>query len=149
MLWVAAFVAAAIVLAIAAVVVSRESRRLAAEEYRPVFDLEDAVTWVAEHVPFEVAAELSHDDVRRILRWHLDYVRVRSASPNGREAHHAPGPVVVGGADVVSHLVQRSEAAGHPYTSSHVGAVLDAELGYLHSIGAIGPAADPGEGTSS
>ena len=55
-------VALALVFAIAAVVVGREARRLDAEPPRPVFDPDEAVEWVANHLPFEVSAVLSHDD---------------------------------------------------------------------------------------
>ena len=143
MSWVAAVAIAIVLLAIAIVVIGREARRMAAEEPRAVFDLEDAVAYVADHVPFDVAAELSYDDVRRIIRFHLDYVRVRSSSPNGHEPG-MPGPVVAGGPDVVEFIVGRGRDVGQPYTPEQVTAVLDAELGYLESIGAIGPPADPG-----
>ena len=51
-------VALAIIFALAAVVVGREARRLDAVPPRPVFDLDEAVEWVAEHLPFEVSAVL-------------------------------------------------------------------------------------------
>ncbi len=60
-------VALAIAFAVAAAVVGREALRLDAEPPRPVFDPDEAVEWVANHLPFEVSAELSHDDVRQIL----------------------------------------------------------------------------------
>ena len=59
------------VFAIAAIVVGREARRLATKEPGRVFEFEDAVSWVCDHVGPEVAAILSPDDVRRILNWHL------------------------------------------------------------------------------
>ncbi|MBW3649421.1 MAG: hypothetical protein KY458_02525, partial [Actinobacteria bacterium] len=61
----------ALAFAVAAVVVGREARRLDAQPPRPVFDPDEAVEWVANHLPFEVSALLSHDDVRRILDWNL------------------------------------------------------------------------------
>ena len=62
-----AVVVAVIVFAIAAFVIGREARRLDAVPPRPVFDINEAVAWVADHLPFEVTAVLSHDDVRRII----------------------------------------------------------------------------------
>src|SRR5947209_10473093 len=139
----AVVVAAAIVFAIAAVVVGREARRLAAEPRRPVFDFEDAVAWVCRHVGDDIAAELTPDDVRRILHWHLEYFRLKGVSSNGS----GPGgdrPVVVGGAETVDFVMSRAEALGSPYTSAQVHAVLDAQMAYLETIGAIGPATGPG-----
>ena len=80
-------VALAIVFAVAAVVVGREARRLDAEPPRPVFDPDEAVEWVANHLPFEVSAVLSHDDVRQILDWNLQYFRSKGVSGNGSTPH--------------------------------------------------------------
>lgn len=131
-----------VVFAIAAIVIGREARRLDAVPPRPTFDLEEAVQWVAENLPFEVSAVLSHDDVRRIIDWNLEYFRTKAVSGNGHSAEGS-GPVVVGGAETVDYVLARAEALGSPYTPVQVHAVLDAQLFYLEAIGAIGPEAPP------
>ncbi|MGH9154636.1 MAG: hypothetical protein ACRD1K_02005 [Acidimicrobiales bacterium] len=139
-----AIVAVALVFVIAAVVIGREARRLDAVPPQPAFELEEAVDWVADHLPFEVSAVLSHDDVRRIIDWNLEFFRLKGVSGNG----HSPaptGPVVVGGAETVEYVLVRAEAAGTPYTPPQVHAVLDAQMEYLEAIGAIGPEAPPEE----
>ena len=45
--------------------------------------MDEAVAWVAQHLPFEVSAVLSYDEVRKILDWHLEYLRIRGVSSNG------------------------------------------------------------------
>ena len=137
--------AAVAVFAIAAVVVGREARRLSAETPQRVFDFEDAVSWVCQHVSDEVAAVLTPDDVRRILNWHLEFFRLRGVASNGSSARPPKGPVVVGGAETVDYVLMRAEAVGSPYTPEQVHAVLDAQMTYLESIGAVGPQADPDE----
>ena len=144
MVLVFAFLVAGIVFAIAAVVVGREARRLDAVPPHPTFDLGEAVEWVAEHLPFEVSAVLSHDDVRRIIDWNLEYFRSKGVAGNGQSAH-VQGPVIVGGAETVDHVLRRAEALGSPYTPAQVHAVLDAQMTYLEVIGAVGPEAPPGE----
>jgi hypothetical protein len=139
--------AAAAVFAIAAVVVGREARRLAAQPRRPVFDFEDAVAWVCRHVGDAVAAVLSPDDVRRILHWHLEYFRLKGVSANGSRPS-ADRPVVVGGAETVDFVLSRAEAVGSPYTSAQIHAVLDAQMAYLQTIGAVGPVTEPPSGSS-
>ena len=139
-----AFVVAAVVFAIAAVVVGREARRLDAVPPRPVFDLDEAVSWVAEHLPFEVGAVLSHDDVRRIIDWNLEFFRTKGVSGNGHTAL-AEGPVIVGGAETVDYVLARAATSGDGYTAAQVHAVLDAQMTYLEAIGAIGPEAPPDE----
>ena len=66
-------IAAIVVFAIAAATVGTVVARLADAPRPTVLRVDDSVTWIAERLPFEVAAEISHDDVRRILDWHLDY----------------------------------------------------------------------------
>ena len=149
MLAVFAVLALLAVFGIAAVVVGRESSRLAGEAPRPVFDLDEAVEWVAAQVPFEVSAVLSHDDVRRILRWNLDELAAvglsAPAPPSSGDARVAPEElVVVGDSDAAAAVLARAAAAGRELTAEQVGAVLEAQFRYLEAIGAVGPLA-PGQ----
>ena len=137
-------IVAAVVFAIAAFVIGREARRLDAVAPRPVFDMDAAVTWVADHLPYEVSAVLSHGDVRRILDWNLEYFRTKGVSGNGSSVH-TEGPVVVGGAETVDWVLGRAQAVGTTYSAAQVHAVLDAQMMYLEAIGAIGPEAPPGD----
>ena len=133
-----------LVFAIAAAVVGREARRLDAVPPRPVFDMDEAVEWVSEHLPFEVSAVLSHADVRRIIDWNLEYFRTKGVSGNG-SGPITDGPVVVGGAETVDYVLARAISEGVDYTAPQVHAVLDAQMSYLEAIGAIGPEAPPDE----
>jgi hypothetical protein len=137
--------AVAAVFVIAAVVIGREARRLAAQPVQRTFNFEDAVAYVCDHVNQQVAAVLTPDDVRRILDWHLEYFRLKGVSGNG-SGPHVDGPVVVTGAETVGFVLMKAEAAGTPYTPEQVHAVLDAQMGYLTEIGAVGPVADPDDG---
>jgi hypothetical protein len=139
-----AVVALLIVFVIAAVVIGREAKRLGNVPPKPVFDFEEAVEWVCRHVSDDVAAELSPDDVRQIINWHLEYFRLKGVSSNGHGTQ-SEGPVVVGGAETVDFVLTRAESAGSTYTPAQVHAVLDAQMTYLEAIGAIGPV-DPPEG---
>lgn len=136
--------AVAVVFAIAAVVIGREARRLAAQPPQRVFDFEDAVTWVCDNVGPEVAAVLSPDDVRRILNWHLEYFRVKGVSSNGSSST-SDSPVVVSGAETVDFVLGRAESAGAEFTPEQIHAVLDAQMGYLEDIGAVGPVEERGD----
>jgi hypothetical protein len=136
--------AVAAVFAIAAVVVGREARRLATRAPGRVFEFEDAVAWVCDHVEAEVAAVLTPDDVRRILNWHLEFFRIKGVSSNGHTAE-SDAPVVVSGAETVEFVMMKAEAAGTTYTPAQIHAVLDAQMGYLEDIGAVGPVQDGDE----
>jgi hypothetical protein len=132
------------VFAIAAVVIGREARRLDAVPPRPVFDMEEAVTWVAEHLPFEISAVLSHDDVRNIIDWNLEYFRSKGVSGNGSHPR-LDAQVVIGGAETVDWVMSKAQQNGSAFTAAQIHAVLDAQMTYLEAIGAIGPEAGPDE----
>ena len=136
-------VAVAVVFLIAAVLVAREARRLDAEPPRAVFDIDEATEWVANHLPFEMSAVLSYADVRQILEWNLEFLRIRGmATP---DAGVPEGAVVVGPEEVADFVMDRARAVDSPYSEDQVAAVLDAQFGYFDAIGAIGPQADEGD----
>jgi hypothetical protein len=131
----------AIVMAVAAWLVIREAGRIAREPPPALFDLDEAHEWVVAHVPDDVAATLTSDDVRRILEFQLEYFERKGASGNG-SGRHPPGPVVVGGAEAVDYIVERAATTGEAYFPEQVHGVLETQLSYLRAIGAIGPPAD-------
>jgi hypothetical protein len=143
---VAGFLVVGLVVAVAAVLVIREAGRIAKEPPPALFDLEEAHDWVVAHVPDDVAATLTFDDVRRILEFQLEYFEHKGVSGNG-SGHETHGPVVVGGAEAVAYIVERAASTGEPYLPEQVYGVLETQLSYLRSIGAIGPPADDGRET--
>jgi hypothetical protein len=140
--------AALIVFAVAAATVGSTVARLADQPSPAVLKVDDAVDWIADRLPFEISAEISHDDVRRILQWHLEYFdEVGLASEFGEELGGdvvpvGADPVVAEADDAVDYVVDRALADGHGLTSLQVVCVLDLQLRYLDEIGAIGPSAD-------
>jgi hypothetical protein len=137
-----------LVFAIAAATIGSTVARLADQPTPAVLKLDEAVDWVADRLPFEIAAEISHDDVQRILQWHLDYFdEVGLASEFGEElgGDVVPvdaQPVVAVEDEAVDYVVGRALADGRGLTPLQVVCVLDLQLKYLDEIGAIGPSAD-------
>ena len=144
MILVAGFLVVGIAVAIAAVLVVREAGRIAREPPASIFDPDDAFEWVVEHLPDDVAATLTADDVRRILEMQLEFFRTKGVSVNGTRGG-PQGPVVVGGAEQVAYIVERSAATGEAYIPEQVYPVVETQLSYLRAIGAIGPPAPPDE----
>jgi hypothetical protein len=138
---VAGILVVAVVVAVGAWLVIREAGRIAKEPPPALFDLEEAHDWVVAHVPDDVAATLTSDDVRRILEVQLEYFDTKGVSGNG-SGPHVTGPVVVGGAEAVAYIVDRAAATGEAYLPEQVYGVLETQLAYLRSIGAVGPPAD-------
>src|SRR2546426_143075 len=79
--------AVGLVMLIAAVVILRESRRLASLPPRPVFDIDEALDWVVQHIADHAAATLTVDDVREIIEIQLQYFRSKGVSGNGASPH--------------------------------------------------------------
>lgn len=138
---VAGFLVVGVVVAIAAALVIREAGRIARKPPPALFDLDDAADFVVAHVPDVVAATLTSDDVRRILEFQLEYFEKKGVSGNG-SSQQTSGPVVVGGAEAVAYIVERAASTGEPYLPEQVYGVLETQLSYLRSIGAVGPPAD-------
>ena len=136
----------ALVVAIAAAFVIREAGRIAQEPPPALFDPDEAFDWVVANLPDAAAATLTPADVRRILDFQVEYFKRKGVSTNGSTT--APsGPVVIGGAETVGYILDQCAATGESYIPEQVHAVVETQLSYLRSIGAIGPAAetaDPG-----
>ena len=115
---------------------------MSAEPPPAVFDPDEAFEWVVQHVPDDVAATLTPDDVRRILDFQLEYFQRRGVSGNGN-SQHPPGPVVVGGSETVDYILERAASTGEAYLPEQIHAVIDTQLTYLRAIGAVGPPAPP------
>jgi hypothetical protein len=131
-----------LIVAIAAVFVVREAGRIAREPPPALFDPDDAYDFVVEHVPDEVAATLTADDVRRILDFQIEFFKQRGVAGNGTNIKLA-GPAIVGGAETTAYILKRAAETGEAYLPEQVHGVIETQLRYLRAIGAVGPAADP------
>ena len=134
-------VAVGLILLIAAVAILRESHRLATLPPRPTFDPDAALEWVVQHIADDAAATLTVDDVRVILDLQLEYFKAKGVSQNGSSAHPV-GPVVIGGSETVSYILEQAAAKGAVFTAEQVHAVVETQLAYLRAIGAVGSKAD-------
>ena len=119
---------AALVFVIAAVAIGREAHRLDDQAPRPVFDMDEAVEWIGERLPFEVSASLSHADVSQIVRWSLDHLAI-----SGQDE------VLVVEDEALAYVQVRARGGGHAWTEREIQSVLDVQLDYLRAIGAAGP----------
>lgn len=133
----------ALVLAIAAGAIGREARRLDAVPPRAVFDLDEAVEYVAEHLPGDVTAVLSFEEVRALLDFGIDHLRGLGVA--GRTGERIEGEVVVSEDAALAAVLHRAHEAMLDVTPYQVQQVLGAQLAYLHSISAVGPPAADGE----
>ena len=144
MIWVVAFLVVGIVLAIAGALVFREAARLSDDPPDAVFDPDDALGWVVQHLPDIVAATLTEADVERIIGFQMAFFRQRGVSHNGtREGPEVP--LLLLPDETVNYIVEQCAATGEAYLPEQVEAVMDCQLDYLRFIGAIGRPVDEDE----
>lgn len=139
--WIFFGVGALVVAVIAFVAVGQAVGRLEVERNPAVYDLNDAVLWIAQRLPEEVTARISYDDVTQVLKWHLDWFQdVGVASRHGQEL--ATERVRIDGAvaadeAAIDAIVARSMASAGPEAVDVV-CVLELQYRYLAAIGAVG-----------
>ncbi len=126
-----------LVVVLGLVAVGRETGRLARAARPAVFDMEEAVDYIADRLPPAVAGRLTHDDVRWVLRADADLLESATEDPAG------DGPdrrlEVVDEDAAVARILAASDDAGRDLADEDVAAVLDARMAYLDAIGAVGP----------
>ena len=135
---VAVVVAAVAVVLLALLVVGRETAALASQPKQALFDVDEAVDFVADQLPFEVSARISYDDVRALVRFHLEHLAA-SGAPAERWNAGRQRLVIVDDEEGAEVLMQRAIESGLGLGPDDVAAVLAAELAYFEAIGAVGP----------
>jgi len=135
---VAVLLGIAVVVVVALVAVGREAFTLGAQPRQALFDVDEAVDFVADQLPFEVSARISYDDVRALVRFHLEHLAATGA-PAERWNAGTGRLVIVDDEEGAEVLMTRAIAAGLDLRPDDVAAVLAAELAYFEAIGAVGP----------
>jgi hypothetical protein len=130
-LFVAVIVLAVVVIAVVAL--WRATAFLGASSPSALFEVDEAVEFVASALPASVAARLTYEDVEALLGWQLVHLAER-------DAH---GPVDIADDEVVADLLRRAVEEGREIVEEDVRAVLAAEAEYLVAVGAVDPD-DPG-----
>ena len=125
--WIA--LAAVVVFVIAAVVVGRETGLLAEAPPRPVFEVDEAVLWIADRLPDDVTARVSHLEVRSVVEQAVNHQRLWEPTDTDR---------LVTDEETWAYVVERVELDGEA-----VGQILAVHARYLTAIGAAGPVAFP------
>jgi hypothetical protein len=137
---------------IAAVSVGSVTARLSERSRRSVYDVDEAVDFVADRLSPEITAEVSYDDVRAVLGWYVDYIREKGIGSFRTADDPGSGLIVVGDEERLGYVLGRVDDApndepGALLSDEQVVAILDANEAYERSIGAIGPVVPPAEGS--
>lgn len=139
-----ALIAAALVFAIAAGTVGREAHRLDAVAPRAVYQLDEAVDFVADRLPAASQARLTPGEVDELLRAHLRWMHDNGLQPDKAvdARQNSDEHVVISDDALVAYLLSEAERVGVELLDD-VDAVnvVDAHLAYFEAIGAVGPQA--------
>jgi putative Ca2+/H+ antiporter (TMEM165/GDT1 family) len=139
-----AVASATLVFVIAAVAVGREARRLDAVAPRAVYELEDAVAFVAAKLPATSQARLTFDEVRELLVAHMRWMHAKGLQPRDviDRRQDIEDEVVVHEETLTAWLLGEAERLKiellDDVDAVHV---VQAHLAYFDEIGAVGPRA--------
>ncbi len=136
-LWIA--LAVALTFVIAAVSVGLVSGAMARRPRRSVYDLEEAVDFVADRLPGQLTAKLSYDDVYNVLLFHCEYLARKGIASERTAEDVGTSLVVVPDDEPTAYVLGRVEDEGLDIDDEDVVTILDVELEYYDAIGAIGP----------
>ncbi len=142
MVWLGVFAGLVLITLIAYVAVARVAIELEGTMAPALLELDDAVEVVAEAIPFEVSAVVSHTDVDEVIRWVLDWFDdLGIVSDFGEEMG---GEWVLDDRAVADEIGAAEYAVGRgvderpDLDSVHVTVIVDAFMSYLRDIGAVG-----------
>jgi hypothetical protein len=139
--WFFALVGIVVVTVIGLVVLGRETARLASAARPAVFDLTEAVDFIADRLPSDVQARISHDDVRWVLLTDADLLEEATRElPDGDDEGGAVEDLVDED-EAVARVLAAADAVGRELADEDVAAVLAGRAEYLEAIGAVGPEA--------
>lgn len=138
-----AVVGAVLVLVVALVAVGGVVGRLRTEPARNIFENDEALEFVAQALPDDLTAELSYEEVQRIMRLNLDYLHEQGVARSGGDLPTAGGPQLVERDDAVRAILDRAAQAAFYPKPEAVRLVVEAQLAYFEAIGAISPVSEP------
>ena len=148
MIWFFVALGALLVLAVAFWAVGSAVGRLEGTVVPTVFEVDDAVDWVAECLPEEAAGQLTRDEVVLITRWWLDsFNQAGLASPFGKELGDEAltedtGRQVAELDDAVDYVVAKALALDEPLDAVSVVVAVDLLGVYLAEMGAVDQAGE-------
>ena len=124
MMWIFLALGVVVVLAIAAAFVGSEAFRLGHEIPSAIFDLDEAVDAVADGLPTDAQARLTHDEVRRLIVATLDHLETKGLSARPGEDVQVLGErdeVVVHDDDALAMVLAAVEAQGLDVSDADAG----------------------------
>ncbi len=98
-----------------------------------VVDVHEAIEFCAEALPHEVTATVTYDELRRVLRLHLEWIQFYHWAPETASSV----PIVFEQFDALDYVMERVAVTNLEITREHAAAVIQAHSDYLQVMGAI------------
>lgn len=98
-----------------------------------VVDVHEAIEFCAESLPDEVTATISYDELRRLLRLHLEWIQAYHWAPETTSS----SPIVFEQFDALDYVMERMTVTDLDVRRDDAAAVIQAHSGYLQVMGAI------------
>ena len=139
-----AVLAAIATFAIAAGAIGREAHRLDAVAPRAVYQLDEAVDFVADRLSAESQARLTPAEVEQLLVIHLRWLHAKGLQPDRAvdQVQSIDEQVVINEDTLVAYMLGEAERQGVDlHDDVDAVEVSEAHLQYLDAIGAVGPQA--------
>jgi len=141
-IWLLAILGFVGIVAIAVVAVARVSVELEGTVAPALLEVDDAIEVVAEALPYEVSAVVSHENVQSVVVWVLEFFEeLGMSSTYGEElgGEWVEGErAVADEIGAVDYAVARSIETSSKIDAIHVTVIVDAFVSYLRDIGAVG-----------
>jgi len=137
-------IAGVLVFAIAAGTVGREARRLDAVAPRVVYEIEQAVEYVADCLPPAAQARLTYAELEQLLTFHMRWLHAKGLQPDKvvDRRQDIALPIIVDEMTEVVYLLSEAEKAGLDVQDEDIVHVVEAHTAYFAAIGAVGPRAN-------
>lgn len=132
------------VFVIATVVIGREARRLDGVAPRAIYQLDEAIDFVADRLPSDTQARLTPEELRKLLILHLDWLHLHGLQPEDvvDRRQDIADTIVVGEETLTAYLLGEAEKVRVDVLEDvDVVYVVRAHLDYFDAIGAVGPSA--------
>lgn len=98
-----------------------------------VVDSHEAIEFCAQALPDRITASLSYDDLRRLIRLHMEWLQAYHWAPDSSDAT----PIVFEQYDPLAYVMERCHAVDLEVSAEEAAAVIEAHSDYLRVIGAL------------
>ncbi len=137
MIWVSVVLTAAVVFAIAAGTVGAVSADLAARPQRVIYDIEQAVDFIAGDLPESVTAVASYDQVRQVVEWRIDQLERIGLASEKVDDSTPDALIVVEEDETLAAVLALADATELGLSDVEVAAIFASDDRFRRRIGAV------------